>query len=142
MSLWKGFNFFSHGSTTDQYLKKHLGDVIAVDGHNITKSDDLINYIGQHKIARNNITLALYRNGHAIDLKATLAARPSVLQFLTTRLTPPSVPHPNTTTHNTPLMTFSITIFSVTQYLIIVMFVQLCHEHFKSILFSSLSCMI
>ena len=30
-----------HGSTTDQYLKKHLGDVIiAIDGHNFTKSDD------------------------------------------------------------------------------------------------------
>jgi S1-C subfamily serine protease len=41
-----------HGSTTDQYLKKHLGDIIiAADGHNITKSDDLLNYIGQHKIA-------------------------------------------------------------------------------------------
>ncbi len=84
-----------HGSTTDQYLKKHLGDVIiAVDGYNITKSDDLINYIGQHKIAGNNITLTVYRNGHAINLKATLAARPSVLPFLTTRSAPPSVPHP------------------------------------------------
>ena len=68
-----------HGSTTDQYLKKHLGDVIiAVDGHNITKSDDLINYIGQHKIAGNSITLTVYRNGHAIDLKATLTPRPSL----------------------------------------------------------------
>ncbi|MGC2572870.1 MAG: trypsin-like peptidase domain-containing protein [Candidatus Nitrosopolaris sp.] len=66
-----------HGSTTDQYLKKHLGDVIiAVDGHNITKRDDLLNYIGQNKIAGNNITLTVYRNGHAIDLKATLTARP------------------------------------------------------------------
>ena len=84
-----------HGSTTDQYLKKHLGDIIiAVDGHNITKSDDLINYIGQHKIAGNNITLTVYRNGHAIDLKATLAARPSLLPFLTTRSAPPSIPHP------------------------------------------------
>jgi S1-C subfamily serine protease len=86
-----------HGSTTDQYLKKHLGDVIiAVDGHNITKRDDLINYIGQYKIAGNNITLTVYRNGHAIDLKATLAARPSLLPFLTTRSAPPSfsIPHP------------------------------------------------
>jgi S1-C subfamily serine protease len=84
-----------HGSTTDQYLKKHLGDVImAVDGHNITKRDDLLNYIGQNKIAGNDITLTVYRNGHAIDLKATLAARPSLLPFLTTRLAPPSMPHP------------------------------------------------
>src|SRR5215831_3829870 len=84
-----------HGSTTDQYLKKHLGDVIiAVDGHNITKSDDLINYIGQDKVAGNHITLTLYRNGHAIDLKATLSARPSVLPFLTTRSSAiPSIPH-------------------------------------------------
>ncbi|HYA83199.1 MAG TPA: trypsin-like peptidase domain-containing protein [Candidatus Bathyarchaeia archaeon] len=75
-----------HGSTTDQYLKKHLGDVIiAVDGHNITKRDDLLNYIGQKKIAGDNITLAVYRNGHVIDLKATLAARPSLLPPLTTR---------------------------------------------------------
>jgi S1-C subfamily serine protease len=84
-----------HGSTTDQYLKKHLGDVImAVDGHNITKRDDLLNYIGQNEIAGNDITLTVYRNGHAIDLKATLAARPSLLPFLTTRLAPPSMPHP------------------------------------------------
>jgi S1-C subfamily serine protease len=84
-----------HGSTTDQYLKKHLGDIIiAADGHNITKHDDLINYIGQHKIAGNNITLTVYRNGHAIDLKATLSARPSLLPFLSTRSAPPSIPHP------------------------------------------------
>jgi S1-C subfamily serine protease len=76
-----------HGSTIDQYSKKHLGDIIiALDGHNISSSDDLVNYIGQHKIAGNNITLTVYRNGHAIDLKATLSARPSLLPFLT--------PHP------------------------------------------------
>jgi S1-C subfamily serine protease len=83
-----------HGSTTDQYLKKHLGDVIiAVDGHNVAKSDDVLNYIGQNKIAGNTITLTVYRNGHAIDLKATLAARPSLLPFLTTRSALPSTPH-------------------------------------------------
>jgi S1-C subfamily serine protease len=81
------------GSTTDQYLKKHLGDVIiAVDGHNVTKRDDLLNYIGQNKIAGNNVTLTVYRNGHAIDLKATLTARPSLLPFLTTRSAPPTIP--------------------------------------------------
>ena len=84
-----------HGSTTDQYLKKHLGDVIiAVDGHNVTKSDDVLNYIGQHKVAGDNITLTVYRNGHVIDLKATLSARPSLLPFLTTRSVPPSIHHP------------------------------------------------
>jgi S1-C subfamily serine protease len=86
-----------HGSTTDQYLKKHLGDVIiAVDGHNITKRDDLLNYIGQNKIAGNYVTLTVYRNGHAVDLKTTLTARPSLIPFLTTRSAPPSfaIPHP------------------------------------------------
>ncbi|MGC1932393.1 MAG: trypsin-like peptidase domain-containing protein, partial [Candidatus Nitrosopolaris sp.] len=47
-----------HGSTTDQYARKHLGDIIiAADGHNITKSDDLVNYIGQHKSVGDNLTL-------------------------------------------------------------------------------------
>jgi S1-C subfamily serine protease len=90
-----------HGSTTDQYSKKHLGDIIiAADGQNITTSDDLINYIGQHKISGNNINLTVYRNGHAIDLKATLAARPSPLLILTinphfpTRPPTKPIPHP------------------------------------------------
>jgi S1-C subfamily serine protease len=86
-----------HGSTTDQYSKKHLGDIlIAADGHNITKSDDLVNYIGQHKSVGDNLTLTVYRNGngHAIDLKATLTARPFLVPSLTTRSAPPSpIPH-------------------------------------------------
>src|SRR5215831_1216887 len=87
-----------HGSTIDQYSKKHLGDIIiAVDGQNITKSDDVINYIGQHKIAGNDLTLTLYRNGHAVDFKVVLAVRPSLVPFLIT-LAPPSfaIPHPPT----------------------------------------------
>jgi len=85
-----------HGSTIDQYGTKHLGDIIiAVDGHNISKSDDLVNYIGQHKSVDDSLTLTVYRNGHAIDLKATLTARPSMLLFVTTPHIPtiPS-PHP------------------------------------------------
>ena len=38
------------------------------------ESDDLVNYIGQHKLVGDNLTLTVYRNGHALDLKATLAA--------------------------------------------------------------------
>ncbi|MFZ0221593.1 MAG: PDZ domain-containing protein, partial [Candidatus Nitrosopolaris sp.] len=82
-----------HGSTRDQYSKKHLGDIIiAADGHNITTSEDLVNYIGQYKSAGDNLTLTVYRNGHAIDLKTTLAARPYLLPFITIRLAPPSSP--------------------------------------------------
>ena len=85
-----------HGSTIDQYAKKQPGDIlIGVDGHNITRIDDLISYIDQHKSAGNNITLTVYRNGHTIDLKTTLTARPSPIAFLTTRSTPPSsIPNP------------------------------------------------
>jgi S1-C subfamily serine protease len=81
-----------HGSTRDEYSKIHSGDIIiAADGHNITTSDDLVNYIGQHKSAGDNITLTVYRNGHTIDLKTTLAARLSpLLSFLTTGSAPPS----------------------------------------------------
>ena len=93
-----------HGRTTDQYSRKHLGDIIiAADGHNITKSDDLVNYIGQHKSVGDNLTLTVYRNGHAIDLKATLAARPSLLLFLTTRSVPPSIPHSPTQPPTIPM---------------------------------------
>jgi S1-C subfamily serine protease len=84
-----------HGSTIDQYGRKHLGDIIiAIDGHKISSSDDLVNFIGQHKVAGDNITLTVYRKGHTIDLKATLAARPSLIPFLTTRSVIPSIPHP------------------------------------------------
>jgi S1-C subfamily serine protease len=85
-----------HGSTVDQYAKKHPGDIIiGVDGHNITRIDDLISYIDQHKSAGDDITLTVYRNGHTIDLKTTLTARPSPLPFLTTQSTPPSpIPSP------------------------------------------------
>jgi S1-C subfamily serine protease len=85
----------THGSTTDQYGRKHLGDIIiAADGRNITKADDLVNYIGQHKSVGDNLTLTVYRNGHAVDLKATLTARPSLIPFLIIRSAPPSsIPH-------------------------------------------------
>jgi S1-C subfamily serine protease len=85
-----------HGSTTDQYSKKHVGDIIiAVDRHNVTKSDDLITYIDQHKSVGDNTTLTVYRNGHTTDLKVTLAARPSPLSFLIAQSAPPSpIPNP------------------------------------------------
>ena len=85
-----------HGSTIDQYAKKHPGDIIiGLDGHNITRIDDLISYIDLHKAVGDNITLTVYRNGHSVDLKATLTARPSPLAFLITRATPPSpIPSP------------------------------------------------
>jgi S1-C subfamily serine protease len=85
-----------HGSTVDQYAKKHPGDIIiGVDGHNIPRIDDLISYIDEHASPGDNITLTVYRNGHTMDLKATLDARPSPLPFLAARSAPPSpIPGP------------------------------------------------
>jgi S1-C subfamily serine protease len=84
-----------HGSTTDQYSQKHVGDIItAIDGRHITKMDELISYLDQHKSVGDNVTLTVYRNGHTLDLKATLTARPSPIPFLTTRLGPSPAPNP------------------------------------------------
>jgi S1-C subfamily serine protease len=80
-----------HGSTSDQYSKKHAGDIIiAVDGHKVVRIDDLGSYIDQHKSVGDNITLTIYRNGHLIDLKTTLTARPSPLPSLIARSALPS----------------------------------------------------
>jgi S1-C subfamily serine protease len=84
-----------HGSTTDQYSKKHIGDIItAVDRHPIVRSDDLISYIDQHKSVGDSVTLTVYRNGHTLDLKAVLTARPSPLPFLPTHSAPSPLPSP------------------------------------------------
>jgi S1-C subfamily serine protease len=93
-----------HGSTTDQYSKKHGGDIItAIDGHPIVKSDDLISYIDQHKSVGDNLTLTIYRNGHTLELKATLTARPSPIPFLTIKSAPsPLPPGPPTTPPSPP----------------------------------------
>jgi len=84
-----------HGSTTDQYSKKHIGDIItAVDRHPIDRSDDLISYIDQHKSVGDNVILTVYRNGHTLDLKAILTARPSPLPFMPTQSAPSPSPSP------------------------------------------------
>jgi S1-C subfamily serine protease len=84
-----------HGSITDQYSKKHTGDIItAVDRHPIVRSDDLISYIEQHKSVGDSVTLTVYRNSHTVDLKTILTARPSPLPFLPTQSAPSPLPSP------------------------------------------------
>jgi S1-C subfamily serine protease len=82
-----------HGTTTDQYSKKHVGDIItAIDGQPVTRSDDLITYIDQHKSVGDSVTFTVYRNGHTMDLKATLTNRPTPPGLLAMGL--PPVPAP------------------------------------------------
>jgi S1-C subfamily serine protease len=69
-----------HGSTTDQYSIKHGGDIIlAIDGHNVTKTDELISYIDVHKSVGNSVILTVYRDGHTLNLKTTLT--PSLQRY-------------------------------------------------------------
>jgi S1-C subfamily serine protease len=87
-----------HGSTIDQYSKKHVGDIIvAIDGHPVVRIDDLISYIDQYKSVGDNLTLTIYRNGHTLDLKTTLTARPSLLPFIPIKSAPtqPPIPPPH-----------------------------------------------
>jgi S1-C subfamily serine protease len=82
-----------HGATTDQYSKKHVGDIItAIDGRPVAQSDDLITYIDQHKSIGDGVTFTVYRNGHTMDLKVTLAARPTAVILSAIGL--PPVPPP------------------------------------------------
>ena len=81
-----------HGSNIDQYSMKRGGDIItAVDGHVVNRSEDLISYVDDHKSAGGSVTFTVYRNGHALNLNTTLAARPStpVYPSLMPSLQPP-----------------------------------------------------
>jgi S1-C subfamily serine protease len=81
-----------HGSIIDQYSMKHGGDIIiAVDGHTVTRSEDLISYIDDHKSVGDSVIFTVHRNGHALNLKTTLSTRPSPLQYLSLM---PSQPPP------------------------------------------------
>ena len=67
-----------HGSNIDQYSIKHGGDIIvAIDGHNVTRMDDLISYIDMHKSVGSTVILTVYRDGHILNLKTTLVAQSS-----------------------------------------------------------------
>ena len=62
---------------------KHLGDIIiAIDGHPVNRSEDVINYIESTKSADDTITLKLIRNGTTSqNVNIKLLARPDVISF-------------------------------------------------------------
>jgi len=91
-----------HGTTTDQYSKKHVGDIImAIDGRQVLRSDDLITYLDQQKSVGDTVTFTVYRNGHTMDLKATLAARPNPTLLVAIGL-PPVPPPPGSPSPPSP----------------------------------------
>jgi S1-C subfamily serine protease len=72
-----------HGSTTDQFGKKHGGDIIsAVDGLQTKRVEDLISYVEGHKSIGDKIVLSVYRNGQTLNLQAVLQQRPSPPPYL------------------------------------------------------------
>jgi S1-C subfamily serine protease len=72
-----------HGSSTDQYGKKHGGDVItAVDGHQVKRMEDLISYVEQHKSVGEKMILTVYRDGQTLNLQTILQHRPSPVQSI------------------------------------------------------------
>jgi S1-C subfamily serine protease len=78
-----------HGSTTDQYGKKHGGDVInAVDRFQVKRIEDLISYVEEHKSVGDEIVLSVYRNGQVLNLQAVLQQRLSTLLYLKSPTTP------------------------------------------------------
>jgi S1-C subfamily serine protease len=71
-----------HGSGLDQYYQRHSGDmIVAVDGHNVTKADDFIAYIDEHKSPRESLNLTVYRDGKILHLVANLKPWPSLAPF-------------------------------------------------------------
>jgi len=71
-----------HGSTTNQFGKKHGGDIIsAVDSLQTKRMEDLIFYEG-HKSVGDKIVLSVFRNGQTLNLQAVLQQRPSPPPYL------------------------------------------------------------
>ena len=71
------------GSSLDQYYQRHSGDmIIAVDGHNVTKAEDFISYIDEHKTADDTLNLTLYRDDKMLNLMVKLKPWPSLVPYI------------------------------------------------------------
>lgn len=61
------------GTLTDQYGKRHGGDIITgADGKKIIFIDDLVSYIEDNKKPGDQITITVHRDSSDLDLKMTL----------------------------------------------------------------------
>ena len=70
------------GSNLDQYYQRHSGDmIVAIDGHNITKAEDFMSYIHEHKTAGDSVNLTLYRDGKMLNLIANLKPWPALAPY-------------------------------------------------------------
>ncbi len=65
------------GTTTDQYGKKHGGDVIVgINGEKITEFEQLVSFLERNTLPGEKIVLKVFRNGTELDLDAVMGERP------------------------------------------------------------------
>ena len=71
------------GSNLDQYYKRHSGDmIVAIDGHNVTKAEDFMSYIHEHKTPGDSVNLTVYRDGKMLNLIANLKPWPALAPYI------------------------------------------------------------
>ena len=74
------------GTTTDQYGRKHGGDIIiGINGDKITEFEQLVSYLEGNTAPGDTVVLKVLRNGIELELKAAMGVRPS----------PSSIPNEN-----------------------------------------------
>jgi S1-C subfamily serine protease len=62
-----------HGSVTNEYGEILGGDVItAIDGIPVTRFEDLLSYVQEHKSVGDNIFFTVYRNGQILELQGVV----------------------------------------------------------------------
>ena len=66
------------GTTTDQYGKKHGGDIIVgIDGKKVTEFEQLVSFLEGNTMPGDKVMLKVLRNGTELDLDAVMGERPS-----------------------------------------------------------------
>jgi len=71
------------GSNHDQYYQRHSGDmIVAIDGHNVTKAEEFMSYIHEHKTPGDSLNLTVYRDGKTLNLIANLKPWPSLAPYI------------------------------------------------------------
>lgn len=66
-----------HGTTTDQYGKKHGGDiVVGLNGQKITEFEQLVSYLERNTAPGDKVVLDILRNGTELQLDVVMGERP------------------------------------------------------------------
>ena len=67
-----------HGTTTDQYGRKHGGDIITgINGEKITEFEQLVSFLEGKTMPGDKISLKVLRNGTELRLNTVMGERPS-----------------------------------------------------------------